>query len=242
MGHLVERSALTCALVGAFLCTAAGTDASSVLYSEDFTFTGSGNYQDASSALGSEWTLSSTNQGRSRIYNWGGSRGGVLVLDDWDDGNNYSRNEAILSVDLLGMTGVTLSFEEYDSKDEEHSIGTSPYTGSRNGDGLSVSSDGTTWVPVVSFGDHNGSWRGYTFDLSAIVSGSSLLQLSSNFLLKFQQYDNYQHGTDGRKFDNILLTGTPSATPPAVPEPSSMILLGVCGVGLLSRRRRQPAK
>ncbi len=231
------------------LCVQGACFGSSVLYEENFdVFSGSdsqGIYVDAGSNLGSEWSFYSTNEGRTRIYNWGGSRDGVLVLDDRRGNSTYSLNEAVLTLDLDGKTDVVLDFKHYDAKDEEHPIGNNPFVGHRNKDGVAVSSDNTNWFPLVNFNQSNNTWKSYTAsisDLVASVGNSSLLSLTSQFFIKFQQYDNYPHGSDGRKFDNIVLHGLMppgSGGQSTVPEPATATLFAIGLVGMACYRRRK---
>jgi hypothetical protein len=207
-----------------------------IVYAEDFDgLNGGSSYVSAEPALGDEWSFYKTNEGRSRIYDWGGSRGGVLILDDYLGNNTYSLNEAILTVNLLGYTDVTMQFSHYDADDEEHGIGTSSYVNHKNADGVSVSSDGTNWYPLVNFSQSNGSWKSYLADISALVDAKPLLSLSSNFQIKLQQYDNYSHGSDGRKFDSIVIKGEQQAP---VPEPATATLFGIGMIGLAVSRRK----
>lgn len=235
--------------------------AESFLYAEDFdNLNGAQQYVDAASVLGNEWTFhtqshygnqaggstpsqgtnSSRAQGRARIYDWGGSRGGVLVLDDDYGDNIYSLTEAVLQLDLQNQSNVTLTFDHYDADDENHAIGTNAFVNHKFADGVAVSSDGSNWVPLVEFSQGNNTWREYTANISDLVASSGLLSLTSSFLIKFQQYDNYYHGYDGRKFDDILLTSSGGAnnTSP-VPEPATATLFGFGLMGMAYLRRRK---
>ncbi len=254
--------------------------AASVLYQEDFNvttfptpnssnFDDPVNYVDAASNLGSEWQFNvvpAGGEGRSRIFNWsgavGGTRGGVLLLDDRVGNSTYSLNEAVLTVDLDGKSDVVLDFQQYDSSDEENllvqpnssnpndwSLGSGAFTGSKNADGVAVSSDGSFWFPLLNFSQQNGSWKSYTAsisDLVAAVGNSSLLSLTSQFFIKFQQYDNYPHGYDGRKFDNIVLSGNMlpgGGGQSTVPEPATATLfaIGLAGMAFYRRRKKTSA-
>ena len=207
-----------------------------IVYAEDFDGLNGGNsYVSAEAALGAEWSFYSSKEGRSRIYDWGGSRGGVLILDDYLGNNKFSLNEAILTVNLLGYTDVTMQFSHYDADDEEHGIGTSPFVNHKNADGVSVSSDGTNWYPLVSFSQSNNSWKSYWADISALIDVVPQLELSDNFQIKFQQYDNYSHGSDGRKFDSIVIEGELQSP---VPEPATATLFGIGLLGLAVSRRK----
>ncbi|MEW4486931.1 PEP-CTERM sorting domain-containing protein [Thalassoglobus sp. JC818] len=241
----LTRALLAAAIIGAGISTGTANAGLEIeAYSQNFNgLNGSQRYVDADSKLGPEWSFNSTNEGRSRIYDWGGTRGGVLVLDDSRGNSIYSLNEAIVTVNLLSLTDVKLSFKHYDSYDEENPIGTQMFTGSKNADGVSISSNGINWFPIVNFDQWNGTWKTYDVNLTDFANsvGSSLLNLSGNLQIKFQQYDNYPHGSDGRKFDKIVVTGKlPNLT---VPEPATaslfvMAIGGLAGSQTLKRRRR----
>ncbi|MAG94292.1 MAG: hypothetical protein CMJ48_11145 [Planctomycetaceae bacterium] len=239
--------------MAAFACTllagpaTAGTP--TTIYTENFDIPsaayGSNRYASASANLGSEWSFYSDNEGRNRIYDWQGSRGGVLIQDDHTGNDTYSLNEAILTLDLSGYETVDFSIDAYDAKDEEDEFVTSPFTGHANADGVAVSSDGTNWYPLIDFDQDNQTWKIYAASISDLANANVGLSLTAGFQIKIQQYDNYSHGSDGRKYDTLVISGTePSGGGnPVVPEePSSFALLGVGSLVLAAcgyRRRRR---
>ena len=50
----------------------------------------------------------------------------------------------------------------------------------------------------------NNVWQTINLDVDALA-GSNGLSLNGNFVIKFQQYDNYSATTDGMAFDNVAL-------------------------------------
>ncbi len=143
------------------------------------------------------WEFYSNNEGRIEVVD------GELRMDDRQDAALYSLNEAILHVDLSERSGVLLSFKHVSSKDENTSM-PSRFTGHLNGDGVAVSNDGINWYRVT---DLTASFQNQSFDLDAVVQAAGI-SYTSDFRIKFQQYDNYEWPTDGRSFDNISITAT----------------------------------
>lgn len=111
-------------------------------------------------------------------------------------------NEAILHLDLYRQSNLALSFWHAEADDEKHLL-PSTFIGHANGDGVAVSPDGTNWTTVVNADELDVGTTGqiYTVDLDSLD-----LEYTSDFQIKFQQYDNtYWGGSDGREWDDIQI-------------------------------------
>ncbi|MEN8008081.1 MAG: S8 family serine peptidase [Candidatus Krumholzibacteriota bacterium] len=150
-------------------------------------------------AVDQYWTTASTNIGRVQVTTSYTPHGGSyhLTMDSSANGN-YCLNEAWLHLDLTGETDIGLSFWWKEFGDETHAQ-----------DGVYFSDDdGATFVKVqdLNGGSYtNQTWNQFDLDLDALA-GANGLGLSSNFIVKFQQYDNYVITTDGFAFDDIAVT------------------------------------
>lgn len=152
-----------------------------------------------SGVLDQYWTSAVTANGRVRVLSTNTPHTGTrhLVMDDGTSGG-YSQTEARLGLNLSGQTQVNLSFWWKDFGDETHTQ-----------DGIYFSSNGgSSYVKVYnlnggSFSDN--TWRSLTLDLDALAATAGL-SLSSTFVVKFQQYDDYPIATDGFAFDDISVT------------------------------------
>ncbi|MDP6380042.1 MAG: choice-of-anchor D domain-containing protein, partial [Phycisphaerae bacterium] len=118
-------------------------------------------------------------------------------------------NEAILHLNLIGESGVWVALDHTSAYDEDHAL-PADFIGHENGDGVSFSADGTTWYLLTDLTD---SFTGRWYDLDAAVQSAGIAY-SSDFRIKFQQFDNQPWGDDGRAFDNIRVqtVGTGDAT------------------------------
>ncbi|MBU2501248.1 S8 family serine peptidase [bacterium] len=156
-------------------------------------------------AVDQYWTTASTNVGRVLVTTTNTPHGGSyhLTMDSATNGT-YCLNEAWLHLDLAGQSQVDLGFWWKDFGDETHSQ-----------DGVYFSSNGgSTFVKVQDLNGasySNNVWRQFALDVDALASANGL-SLSSTFVVKFQQYDNYQIATDGFAFDDVSVAGS---TPPA---------------------------
>jgi len=121
----------------------------------------------------------------------------------------YTLNEAVLHLDLSGRSGLELTLDHTSLADERHTMPAS-FVSHANGDGIAFSADGVTWHKLTDLVDN---FTGQTFDLDAAVSAAGI-GYTSDFRIKFQQYDNYSASTDGREFDNIRI----DVVEPTAPE------------------------
>ncbi|MFO7609473.1 MAG: S8 family serine peptidase [Candidatus Krumholzibacteriia bacterium] len=150
-------------------------------------------------AVDQYWTTTSTANGRILVTSANTPRAGSyhLTMDAVTNGT-YATNQADLALDLSGQTQVDLSFWWKDFGDETHTQ-----------DGVYFSAnDGAGWVKVANLNGgsySNNVWRQFTLDVDALAAANGL-SLSATFLVRFQQYDNYQIATDGMAFDDVAVT------------------------------------
>lgn len=158
-----------------------------------------------SGILDNYWLTQSSNEfGRAELSNINGPYSGAyhLVMDANTNGN-YVTNQADLRVDLSGCVSPTLYFRWKEFLDETHTE-----------DGVYLSDDGgENFVKVHDLtGAVNNTWTAVTLDLAALATANSL-SLSEEFVIRFQQYDNFGATTDGIAIDYVYVYGcsnTPS--------------------------------
>jgi len=159
-----------------------------------------------SGSLDQYWTTASTGNGRVLITTANGPHSGSyhMTMDNATSGS-YSQNEAWLHLNLSGAGNVDLDFWWKDFADETHAQ-----------DGVYFSDNGgasfTKVLDLPGASYANNTWNNFTLDVDALA-GSAGLGLTSTFVIKFQQYDNYPIATDGFAFDDISVTQQ-SAVPP----------------------------
>lgn len=203
---LFPQYALACVLLG--LAAVGQIGRGDTIYSEDFE----------SGALGAEWTTSGTYQWRTQVTSANGPHAGNyhLTMDDNYSGSYYSRNEATLAVDLQGKEDVVLTFWAREWGDETHSSA-SPFTGSANFDGVAISEDGSTWHIVQSFSTLTSAYQEVVIDLDSAISTAGL-SYTSDFRIRFNQYDNYSISSDGIGIDDVTITGSAADALEVTPE------------------------
>ena len=158
-----------------------------------------------SGALGNEWLIAFTNEGRVRVDTYHPYTGThSLLLDDWQNDAIWSTAAAILTIDLSGQAQVELDFwwDEFGTADDTQ-------------DGVFISDDtGATWYRILSFDADPTAWRHEIIDLDAAATANGLT-LNAHFQVKFQFYDDDPIPTDGYAFDDVQVRA------PHVPTPAS---------------------
>jgi hypothetical protein len=146
-----------------------------------------------SGALGSEWAISLTNEGRVQVgssYAYTGTYS--LVLDDARSDMTLSIAAAILTVDLSGQTQVELDFWWREFADENDAE-----------DGVFISDDnGAHWYSLFSFNNGPQFWRHQIIDLDGAATAQGLT-LNDHFQIKFQFYDTDPIPSDGYAIDEV---------------------------------------
>ena len=155
------------------------------------------------------WELNYPGAGRMRPNTAFGPAGGTnhLTMDSWFDGI-FRLNEAILHFDASFATNVVLSFDQFESGDEDDLM-PATFTGSVNADGVALSVDGTNWYRLFDLTGVNSpaAYANKTINLSNFAT-TNAITLGADVLIKFQQYDNFTFPSDGFGFDNISITGS----------------------------------
>lgn len=146
-------------------------------------------------------------------------------------------NEAILTVDLSGVTSAMLVFHEYegipgDDSDplaDFHVVtpGSTTRPLEARGDGLTISNDGINWykiydvrgMDIIREGDFQ--WQLHEYDLGDNIARINSefgagLSFTSDFQIKFSQFDNRSFPTDGWLIDNIKIYDGPQFFDPNV--------------------------
>jgi hypothetical protein len=157
------------------------------------------------------WTAYSESGGQVRVTNSYTAAGGQYAV--WMDapGGVPALNELIWQVDLSAVNEAKLHFSHAEYDDEESHF-SGDFTGHYYADGVAVSDDGTNWHPIWNAANQaSGEWHRYTFDLAAAADDAGM-DLNATFRIKFQQYDDYALTTDGRGYDEFVITTPP---PPA---------------------------
>jgi len=186
------------------------------------SFPFSENFEDGS--LRSFWKANSTGTGRVLVTSSSAPHGGSYHLTMDSSSSVYALNELVLNINLTGRTGVRLSFFQKSFRDESHLLPAS-FSGSRNGDGVSISADGTTWYKVQGLTTSEGAilnWKKFEVDLDAAIAAARI-NYTSTFKIKFQQYDNSPIPSDGFALDDIVLDVGQSGGDPGTPPPATSL-------------------
>ena len=156
------------------------------------------------------WRVAAT--GRIRLTGPVGAGGGsaALWMDRATSGPPHALNQVTWPVDLTQAADPVLRFDHAEYGDESDFI-FSPYTGEADGDGVSVSVDGSRWYPVWQpVSQEDGVWATYTVNLRQALQPYGVAASQVRWV-KFQQYDEHPLSEDGRGWDNLAVTD-PRAT------------------------------
>ena len=147
-----------------------------------------------SGALSSAWSTYTSNEGRVAVGTTDANTGTYsALLDDYDNGNNYSYAAIILPLDLTGETDVQLDFE-WRAFSNEADAGL---------EGVFLSDDhGATWTEVSSFASSPVAYTPVSLDIDALATANTL-SLNDQFQVKFQEYDNFALSQDGISIDDV---------------------------------------
>lgn len=150
-----------------------------------------------------EWTFHSTNEGRFFVSN------GQLRMDDAQNNEIYSLNEATLILDLTDLYNLRLSFSHLNTNDNLDAL-PDTYTGSISGDGVSISVNGFHWVKLTDL-DESFASRTFQLEDALVIAGNMAGSTDrSQVRVKFQQYGHLggstpQSAGDGRNIDDVRI-------------------------------------
>ena len=109
----------------------------------------------------------------------------------------YARNAVTFVFDLSGYENVHPAFEAMEFGDELHAPPPNPFTGDADFDGVAVSTDGVTWYEIEDLRHlRSDRFTAYDIDLDAATAQWGLSD-SSEFRVRFCQYDNNPAPMDG---------------------------------------------
>ncbi len=144
-------------------------------------------------------TASERAEGRVRLTNLHGPRGAQHLTMDVSTNNSINTNEAQLRLDLSGQQQVELRFWWKEFSDENHPE-----------DGVFFSDDGgANFTKVHDLVGGTSTYTEVALDVDSLASANGL-SLSSTFVVKLQQRDNFTMTSDGFAFDDLSVTPSTS--------------------------------
>lgn len=157
------------------------------------------------------WTVSGTGNYRTRVATDSAPHAGAYHLT-MDTTSSAARNEATLTLNLQGRSGVTLTFWAKMFDDDPTGPPPSPFVGGADFDGVAISADGTNWYEVQSLRSPTitNNWAQFTVNLDAAIAARGLAY-GSTFKIRFNQYDDSTIPVDGIAIDDIAVTANPIA-------------------------------
>lgn len=162
--------------------------------------------------LDNYWLTQSSNEfGRARLTNLNGPySGGYHLVMDANSNNNYVTNQADLRVDLSDCTTPRIAFRWKEFLDETHAA-----------DGVYLSDDGgENFVKVHDLtGAANNTWTYVNLNLATLAANNGL-SLTEEFVIRFQQYDNFGATSDGIAIDYTSVYGCSNTPAPMLIDPA----------------------
>lgn len=176
-----------------------------------------------SGTFSANWAITGTYYHRSQIRTDHGPRTGArhLILDSSVYGT-YSRNEATLSLNLDGRSGIVLSFWARSLNEDSTSLSTNPFTGSADFDGVAISPDGVTWLEVQPLRTPalTTSWQQFTINLDPFLAARGW-SYTPAFRIRFNRFGNNIAPDDGIAIDDITVN-TSAGIVPTITLPASL--------------------
>jgi len=159
-------------------------------------------------AFGPQWTITGTANHRTIVTNANGPRQNYHLLMDAHTIAN-SRNEATLTLDLSGKTGVTLSFWMKENSDEDHAPPSNPFSDGADFDGVAISPDGVTWLEVQPLRGAvvSNTYKQFSISLDSFLNSQGWTY-GPAFKIRFNHFDNSPWASnDGFAFDDVSVSG-----------------------------------
>jgi hypothetical protein len=136
-----------------------------------------------------------------------------IKMSDPVEGLKYARNAVTLIYDLTGFGMVRLAFEAMEYGDEPHAPPANPFTSDANFDGVAISTDGAAWYEIQDLRNlRSDTFTAFNIDLDAAIATWGL-SYTSEFRIRFCQYDNNPAPMDGIFLHKIELTVEMVAVP-----------------------------
>ena len=127
--------------------------------------------------------------------------GNMHLTMDSNTNGHYATNSAELHLNLTDKNRIILDFYWKEFNDETHTE-----------DGVFLSDDnGNNYTKVYSLSGGSG-WENIVLDLDSLITVNNL-EYNNNFIIKFQQKDNYSITSDGFAFDEVKVYSMYSSLP-----------------------------